>query len=196
MKMQRLKIIGPIILLLCVVAGFAGNAAAATLQNIPHRPHGAPVGTPLPNIEAAIKSAAQDLGWYTAEDAPGILRAFLVIRSHEAEVAIGYDETNFWIDYRDSVNLNYRPDGLRATKTRRAEKGPRIHKNYNAWVSRLADRISARAKNPPKATSGAANTADQILLIADELEKLDGLRQRGVLTQAEFDAQKKKLLAR
>jgi len=31
-------------------------------------------------------------------------------------------------------------------------------------------------------------------MIADELEKLDALRQRGVLTQQEFDAQKAKLL--
>jgi hypothetical protein len=31
-------------------------------------------------------------------------------------------------------------------------------------------------------------------MIADELDKLDALRQRGVLTQQEFDEQKAKLL--
>jgi hypothetical protein len=34
------------------------------------------------------------------------------------------------------------------------------------------------------------------LPIADELDKLDKLRRRGVLTQEEFDQQKTKLLAR
>jgi hypothetical protein len=33
------------------------------------------------------------------------------------------------------------------------------------------------------------------ILIADELEKLDALREGGVLTQEEFDKQKAKLLA-
>jgi hypothetical protein len=44
-------------------------------------------------------------------------------------------------------------------------------------------------QNPPERSSGSP------LLIADELEKLDKLRQRGLLTQGEFDQQKAKLLA-
>ena len=45
-------------------------------------------------------------------------------------------------------------------------------------------------ENPPKQSNASS------LSVADELDKLDKLRQRGVLTQGEFDQEKAKLLAR
>ena len=58
-------------------------------------------------------------------------------RTHEAVVTIGYDELNFWIDYKDSKNLNYNPKDLirkRKGDRRVVTKGPRIHPNYNRWL--------------------------------------------------------------
>ena len=52
------------------------------------------------------------------------------------------------------------------------------------------------AKFPPKSNPTDAAPVGSQLLIAEELENLDALRERGVLTQEEFDQQKAKLLAR
>jgi hypothetical protein len=48
---------------------------------------------------------------------------------------------------------------------------------------------------PPELTA-AGGAAQPLTSIADELEKLAALRDRGVLTQAEFEAQKAALLQR
>jgi hypothetical protein len=53
----------------------------------------------------------------------------------------------------------------------------------------LADQITLQMQNPPERSNASP------LRIADELDKLEELRQRGVLTQGEFDQQKAKLLA-
>ena len=164
-----------------------------TLENIPPRPHFTPAEAYPEQLVAAIIAAAEHKGWRIIGEAPGVVTAVLLIRSHEAVVTIGYDESSFWVDYKDSTNLNYNPKDLMGTaKNRRniVTKGPRIHPNYNRWVAMFADQIAYKALNPPKFSNAPP------LLIADELDKLDKLRQRGVLTQEEFDQQKAKLLAR
>ena len=173
------------------------NATAAqrsqTVENIPPRLHFAPVGTSPDQLVAAITNAAEDQGWRIIEADPGELTAILVRRTHEAVVTIGYDDLNIWIDYKDSKNLNY--DAKQRKKRTKGQplgdvKAPRIHPNYNIWVAELADLIVLRTQHPPKLSDLPPE------LIADELDKLDRLRQRGVLTQDEFDQRKAKLLAR
>ncbi len=164
-----------------------------TIENIPPRPHLAPVGTSPDWLVATITAAAEYQGWRVIGEAPGVVTAILMRRTHEAVVTIGYDELNFWIDYKDSKNLNYNPkDRMRQVRDKRhiVSKGPRIHPNYNRWVAELADQIRLQMQNPPKRSNASP------LLIADELDRLDKLRQRGVLTQGEFDQQKAKLLTR
>jgi hypothetical protein len=51
-------------------------------------------------------------------------------------------------------------------------------------------------KTPRSAIRVEQTRTPSPIMIADELEKLDALRERGVLTQEEFDRQKAKLLAR
>ncbi len=189
-----------LVLLLTLTAIDPPSAVAAApsvkLRNIPASPHFAPTGTPLPDLAAALALAVTDEGWIVTSEARGVIRATLYIRSHEAIVNIGFDETNFWIDYQDSINLNYNPNGLKGTRTRRATEGPRIHRNYNVWVGQLAKRILIRMKIAPKADRSDTVVPLNPLLIAEEIEKLDGLRKRGVLSQREFDEHKAKLLAR
>ena len=182
-------------LLMLSVVGSRSALASETIRNNPPTPHFAPAGTPLADVAAAIRSAADEQHWRVVAEAPGVMRASLHVRSHEAVVAIGFDESNFWIEYQDSVNLDYSPNGLRKTRTRSKIQGPRIHRNYNIWVDRLAKTIAIRAKVPPKANLTAPVSSRKPMLIADELEKLDALRERGVLSQEEFDQQKAKLLA-
>ncbi len=170
-------------------------AASVTIRNIPPSPHFAPAGTPLPDLAAAIRLATDEQGWHIISETPGVMLATLHVRSHQATVIIRFDESNFWIDYQDSVNLDYNQNALRKTKTRREINGPRIHRNYNIWVDRLAKKIAIYTRTPPKANLIDRAQPGNLILIADELEKLDALRERGVLTQKEFDQQKAKLLA-
>jgi uncharacterized membrane protein YdbT with pleckstrin-like domain len=62
-----------------------------------------------------------------------------------------------------------------------------IHIQMEANENRKYDRMASRAHAAPRGTSSS---------ILDQLDKLDQLRQRGVLTQAEFDAKKAQLLER
>jgi len=177
------------------LAPAAATAARSskTVENISPRLHLAPVGTSAEQRVAAINAAAKDKGWRVVDEAPGVVTVILLRRSHEAVVTIGYDKLKFWIDYKDSENLNYNPNDLiRRTrgKPRVVTTGPRIHPNYNIWVAALANQIVLRMQDPPEPSYAPSR------LIADELEKLDKLRQSGVLSQEEFDQQKARLLAR
>lgn len=177
----------------------AGAALASeTIRNIAPTPLGVDAGTPLEVIERALVQSAAERQWYGALESPGVIVVSTTIRTHRATVAIGFDATNFRIDYRDSSNLDFNPNDLMQRQfdapSRVLKKGPRIHANYNRWVRDLADHIRARIRPIVEEQVAAAATCEPGL-IADELEKLDRLRQRGVLTQAEFDERKQKLLA-
>jgi len=58
---------------------------------------------------------------------PGLMRAPLDIRSHQALVDIPFDARRFSIRYVSSSNLDY--DGVV------------IHRNYNGWVQNLQNAI-------------------------------------------------------
>jgi hypothetical protein len=73
-------------------------------------------------------------------------------------------------------------------------KGPVIHPNYNIWVATLAEEIRQSMRFPPAATESQAASNQSGHLVADELEKLDALRQKGILTDEEFDLLKAKIL--
>jgi hypothetical protein len=47
---------------------------------------------------------------------------------------------------------------------------------------------------PPDAKESQAASTQSAPLVADELEKLDALRQKGILTDEEFDSLKAKLV--
>ena len=179
----------------------AGNAAGSeTIRNILPTAHGAPADASLEEISRAIEQAAGELQWYGAsESAESIAVSTTVRQKHRATVMIGFDEANFWITYRNSSNLDYNASDVtmwtNVDKRVVVGKGPRIHKNYNVWVQDLANHIAMRTRLL-LADQRSQSPSPSPALIADELEKLDQLRARGVLTQEEFDAQKAKLLAR
>ena len=82
-----------------------------------------------------IRAAAAGLGWATDARGPGLTRAILNIRSHQAVVDISYDAQRFLISYVSSVNLDY--------------DGNTIHRSYNAWVQNLQNAIVAQSGNQP-----------------------------------------------
>jgi hypothetical protein len=60
----------------------------------------------------------------------------------------------------------------------------------NAGVAKLRELVAAAHTPAPASADGGASPAS----IADELAKLASLRDSGVLSDAEFDAAKKRLL--
>lgn len=195
MSKSRSRITALMLFLMLSFVCAQGAGAKQSIRNVPPTPHYAPAHTPAADVGAAIKLAAEDQGWEISHEEPGVLQALLQIRRHTSMVTIRYDETNYSIDYKDSINLGYTPnDSGQGRMGDSAVKGPRIHGNYNIWVDRLKRRIEYRAKNPPKAKPMKKTVIP--VFVADELEKLAALLEQGVLTQDEFDAQKAKLLAR
>ena len=185
-----------VVLLFLWIGPAPASARHATIRNFPPAPHRAPAGTPPADLAAAIKAAGAELHWEVAGESPGAVKLRFRIRAHEAIVVIGYDDSNYWIDYSDSINLDYNPNDYRVPgRSGRLVKGPRIHHNYNIWVDQLYREVERQMQTPPKAVVGNQIPSKAPILIADELEKLDALRRRGILTQEEFDRQKMKLLA-
>jgi hypothetical protein len=180
-----------------ILLASAGMAQTRTIKNISPRAHGAPGGSSLADIANSIDRAGSEFGWHQVASGDGFVDLSIVVRTHTATVRVGFDDRFFWIDYLNSINLKYSPNDLepsRAAASRRVRvKGPRIHRNYNRWVDTLAARIAARVSHPARQARPATEQPG-VLLVADELEKLDGLRQRGVLTDDEFERQKKRLL--
>jgi hypothetical protein len=171
------------------------------IRNIPPTPHHAASEASLSQIATSIKQAAEDRNWKVTSEAPGLLTVRLWVRNrHLAIVQIGFDNENYWIDYLDSENLEYVKEVWKAGLIQGSDwwldAEPKIHRNYNRWVESLAKSIEYHIANPIPAAETQPVSSDSLHLIADELEKLDALRVRGILTQQEFEQQKEKLLAR
>ena len=74
-------------------------------------------------VKSAIYESAENRGWLVSEIKPGLIRAELYVRSHDAAIEIPYSDRFYSILYVESENLKY-DDG-------------EIHRNYNRWVNNL-----------------------------------------------------------
>ena len=75
-------------------------------------------------VEQAIVSAGNSLGWQMLPQGPGKIQGTLNVRDHRAIVDIEYTAKAYSIKYKDSSsNLHY--------------DGKSIHKNYNGWIEHL-----------------------------------------------------------
>jgi uncharacterized lipoprotein YmbA len=81
----------------------------------------------MDQIQKAIVMAGAGLGWNMSIQKPGHIVASISLRKHQATVDITYNETEYNITYKNSVNLDY--------------KGSTIHSNYNGWVQNLDNAI-------------------------------------------------------
>lgn len=192
----------------CTLTGFTALAvlllpvaalASVPIENIESRHHNAPASSSLADIETSIISAAAERDWFVTARTDGrLVLSTLVREKHEASVAVEYDKETFSIVYVSSHNLDYNPKDKVVTAGKRMKPrvipGPPIHRNYNRWVADLARRIVLRVANPIERREPTSGTP-RFPMIAEELDKLDSLRKRGVLTDEEFEAQKRKLLA-
>jgi hypothetical protein len=75
----------------------------------------------------------------------------------------------------------------------RVERGAKVFRDQAIQAARLAPPSWSTATVQPAAVASAAPAADQLV---DKLDRLADLRDRGVLSADEFEAQKAKLLSR
>lgn len=82
----------------------------------------------ISKIDSIIKVAVTGRGWQVQDVSPGVIKATLRQRSHEAVVDIKYTNKSYSIDYVSSQDLLY--------------DGNQIHRNYNRWVKTLEQDIN------------------------------------------------------
>lgn len=124
------KIIGLSALLLALV--FMSGCRSAAVYNVMDAPAGVKASTTDDQMFKAIKQAGISLGWIVTKTAPGVAQAQLNLRTHMALVEIKYDQKDYSITYKNSMNLDYDPS-----------KGT-IHKNYNGWIQNLDNAIKVQ----------------------------------------------------
>lgn len=86
-----------------------------------------PQGLTTSRVRQCIETAAAEKRWYTHQIKPGVMDAWINVRSHYATVIINYTNKAYSINYKSSRNLSAQ-DGM-------------IHRNYNKWVTLLDRRI-------------------------------------------------------
>ena len=120
-----MKNIFKLITLSLLILVFTGCARTLPIHNVENQA----INYDLSNdkIEKAILQAGIDKRWMMKVVEPGKIEAYVLVRSHRAEVNITYNEKTYSITYKDSQNLLYK-DG-------------KIHRNYNKWVILLDRQI-------------------------------------------------------
>ena len=175
--------------LLDAAIGFA-PAEAARLENleglaVPERTDG--TGFTLDEVQALIMQGCARRQWTPEFEGDAVITCSILVRGrHYVKVEIPFSETDYSILYRDSEEMDY------------DEERQRIHRKYNGWVNNLRlmiDRQLLDAAAKPAGTpvvEAPAKSADEERYKA--LLKLGELRDKGLISEEEFEAEKRKLL--
>jgi hypothetical protein len=102
-----------------------GSATMATMQD----------GFTLQDMREAIWGGCHDRGWIATDRDANTIEASITVRAkHTVVVSIPYTAATYSINYKDSVNMEYRPqsDGTFL-----------INRSYNNWVKNLDQAIRA-----------------------------------------------------
>jgi hypothetical protein len=112
-----------------MLAGIALLALAACttqpIRNVTNAPvvTGSGKAATADQVRAAIVGAGTGLGWTMTPSEPGLVVGRLTLRGHTAVIDVRYTPKSYSIQYKDSIELNYK-DG-------------QIHRNYNGWIENL-----------------------------------------------------------
>ncbi|WP_264874403.1 hypothetical protein [Vibrio agarivorans] len=127
-----MKIVNVIKCVLVSLLCFAPLAHAAKVVPI----EGQPLHSEMSYEDARrlFSAAAAKRGWQIKDgEVDNSLIADLYVRSHYVSVDITLNQSTYDINYRDSENMKYKPDGT-------------IHKKYNGWVRNLNSDIQKQLR--------------------------------------------------
>jgi len=140
-------------------------------------------------VQAIIIESCFARGWSPLLGGEGMIHATINVGDkHFAEVEIPYTSATYSILYVSSKNLQY--DASR----------PWIHRRYNSWVVKLSETIKENFRTASIASYSPDKTQKDVVAernqddVYSKILMLDDMRERGILTDEEFDAEKKKLL--
>ena len=130
--MQQLRLIVLLFVSALLIASCGRNNP---MVNVVDAPLMAPQSAAMDAITEAILSSGARRGWKMTMLEPGLIRGKIVVNNkHTVEVDITYNETDFSINYVNSINMNYTVrDGV-----------ANIHPKYNRWVRILKEDIQDR----------------------------------------------------
>ena len=120
-RWERVLMIGVVLILF--------SACVAPLYEISDTPieTGTEEGLTLAQVETAIKTAGEGIGWKMKTVKPGEITGTFRSSRYTAAVRIPYSPQNYSIFYKSSKNLKY--------------DGAKIHKKYNELVQNLSTAI-------------------------------------------------------
>ncbi|MDH3691235.1 MAG: SHOCT domain-containing protein [Gammaproteobacteria bacterium] len=184
---MRSCLLAVIFLLLVPLASIAGSPIEDMIDvPVPIRTDGGQYS--IDQVRAAIIQGCQARRWTAEIAGDKLIRAKLNVRNkHFAVVEIPFSDSAYSVKYSSSTNLDHKP------------KRQTIHRNYNKWVLQLSTAINRQFHALSSAATSDTNhyrTDVEKAYIFDELLKLDDLRDRGILTDEEFETEKRKLLER
>jgi hypothetical protein len=165
-------------------------AEAARVENlegvaIPSRTDGTQFS--LEEVRTLIMKGCAERLWEPEYQGESVITCSILVRGrHFVEVEIPFSETDYSILYLDSKEMDYDP------------KKQSIHRKYNGWVNNLRIMIDHQLSDATDKPAGSIVT-DMTADNADEeryeaLLKLGELRDKGLISEEEFEAEKAKLL--
>ena len=184
---------------LALAVSFLAVAAQAGGRGVPMVPFdNIALGTTSSQAaENAIRAGAARRGWRPEVLSAEVVRCHLDNRQHVVVVDVFHTANSISVKYVSSANMNYNA----GTGT--------IHRKYNGWVKNLVSDIQAAAASsgayapPPPAAAPAVSTPaasapaeakDQKPSAEERLKKLGELRDKGLISTQEYDAQRKEIL--
>lgn len=127
--MQRLRLAALIVVSVLLIASCGRSIPLVNVEDALLK---APQSATTDTITEAILRSGAQRGWKMRMLQPGLIRGKIVVNNkHTVEVDITYNETDFSINYVNSINMNYNIlSGV-----------PYIHPKYNSWVRILKEDI-------------------------------------------------------
>ena len=183
-----------LVLVLAPAVVDAGREFIVNLDDVPISMKADGTSFTVQEARAGIIRGCVAGGWAPFVDSEGVIHASLNVRDkHFAEVDITVTPTTYSVQYVSSKNLDY----WYKTRTRAAM----IHENYNVWIAELSNWIK-KELHAPSQNAGPTPVEPHPDAVTDrdrsdvysKILMLDDMRNRGILTDEEFDAEKKKLL--
>jgi len=187
MNVSRLSRV--LVLILVIAPGVSGaDVRISNLENltVPTKYDGTQFA--VKEVQAAIIEGCAARGWSASLESEGMISASILVRGkHLAQIAIPFDSSTFSLLYVSSENLDYDPD--RNT----------IHRNYNKWVLKLSRTINQKfsaglAASQVSALEAKTAAGSQRDDVYGKLLQLGELRDKGIISEEEFEAEKRKLM--